>query len=311
MITYRFSINSIELKGFITKVLNPSMKKLLFNTFKKSRKTFAGHGLGKYTIVQKTSNWLAKQLHPDYVIFNSHKFYLDKHDSIHYSLAEEKFVLHPDISKILTDACGNGNTVIDVGANIGFKTLDYAKCVGQSGKVFAFEPIDENFNLLKKNLTTNNYHNVSCIKKAVADEVKIVVMELSTRIGDHRIIEKNNSKSSTVTVDCITLDSFFDNQLKIDFLKIDAEGFDLHVLQGAKNLIKSNPKIVLQIEFNPYLLHLNDVNPKIFLDYLQSLGFTFLDVENPEKPSSNIDELIKKYDNGIKSNLTDLICIRK
>ena len=151
----------------------------------------------------------------------------------------------------------------------------------------------------------------SDLKKAVADEVKVVVMELSTRIGDHRIIEKNNSKNSTVRIDCTTLDSFFDNHIKIDFLKIDAEGFDLHVLKGAKNLIKSNPNIVLHIEFNPHLLHLNDVNPKIFLDYLQYLGFTFFDVENKERPLSNIDELLKKYDNGIKTNITDLICIRK
>ena len=49
------------------------MKKFMFKTFKKSRKVLSGHGIGKYTIVQKTSNWLGQKLHPDHIIHNGNK----------------------------------------------------------------------------------------------------------------------------------------------------------------------------------------------------------------------------------------------
>jgi len=285
------------------------MKKFIFNTFKKSRKTFAGYGLGKYTVVQKTSNWLAKKLHPDYIIHNGNKFFLDENDSIHYSLGET-IQLPEHISKIITNACAEGNTIVDVGANIGWHTLEYARLVGSSGKVFAFEPVVENFNLLQKNIHTNNYQNISCTQKAISNQIKQVTIELSTRIGDHRIIEEKSSDRPTIKVDAITLDSFFKNENKIDFLKIDAEGYDFFVLQGAEQIIQKNPQLVIFIEFNPYLLNLNNVEPKKLVEFLINLGFTLYDVENSNnvEPSTLSDILM--YDDGDKTHLTNLLCVK-
>ena len=285
------------------------MKPVIFKIFKKSRKVFSGYGIGKYTIIQKTSNWLAKKLHPDYIIHNGNKFFLDKHDSIHYSLAES-VQLPKNISKIISKACAEGNTIVDVGANLGWHTLEYAKLVGDSGKVFAFEPVDENFNLLQKNINENNYKNVTCIQKAVSNEMKQVTMELSTRIGDHRIIDKKISNRPTVEINTIMLDTFLKNEIKIDFLKIDAEGYDFFVLEGAKKIIQENSKIVIFVEFNPYLLHLNKVEPKKLIELLINFGFTLYDVENTNntEPSTILD--ILRYDDGDKNNLTNLLCIR-
>jgi len=286
------------------------MKKFIFNTFKKSRKTFAGYGLGKYTVVQKTSNWLAKKLHPDYIIHNGNKFFLDENDSIHYSLGET-IQLPEHISQIITNACAKGNTIVDVGANIGWHTLEYARLVGSSGKIFAFEPVAENFNLLQKNIHTNNYQNITCTQKAISNQIKQVTIELSTRIGDHRIIEEKSSDRPTINVDAITLDSFFENENKIDFLKIDAEGYDFFVLQGAEQIIQKNPQLVIFIEFNPYLLNLNNVEPKKLVEFLINLGFTLYDVEKPNnvEPSTLSDILM--YDDGDKTHLTNLLCVKR
>ena len=99
--------------------------------------------------------------------------------------------------------------MIDVGANIGWYTLQCAKLVGSKGQVFAFEPVSENFELLKRNVAENNYKNISCVQKAVSNQVKKVTMELSSRIGDHRIIQNTTSQKTTIQVDCTTLDIFF------------------------------------------------------------------------------------------------------
>ena len=286
------------------------MKNFVFKTFKKSRRRLSGHGLGRYSLVQKTSNWLAKTFHPNYIIHNGNKFFLDKDDSIHYSLAEDESSTPNHISKLIHNACAEGNIAVDVGANIGWHTLQYAKLVGSKGKVFAFEPVSENFELLKRNVSENNYKNISCIQKAVSNQVKKATMEISSRIGDHRIIQNKTSEKPTIQVDCTTLDNFFKEKNKVDFLKIDAEGFDFFVLEGAKQIIEKNQNIIIFIEFNPYLLNLNNVEPKKLVDLLVNLGFTLYDVENSNnvEPSTLSDILM--YDDGDKTHLTNLLCVK-
>ena len=65
-----------------------------------------------------------------------------------------------------------GNNVIDIGANIGYFTLLFAKLVGPNGKVFAFEPDPTNFSILKKNIEENNYDNVILSQKAISDKTE-------------------------------------------------------------------------------------------------------------------------------------------
>ena len=291
------------------------MKNFVFKTFKKSRRKLSGYGLGKYTIVQKTSDYLAKRLHPNYIIHNGNKFFLDKDDSAHYSLKNE--VIPDYILKIIHNACAEGNIVVDVGAGIGWYTLQYAKLVGNKGKVFAFEPSRENFELLKRNVSENNYKNISCVQKAVSNQVKQATMELSPRIGGHRIVQNKTSKKTTTfdssglyeLIDYTTLDNFFKERNKIDFLKIVAEGFEFFILEGGKEIIQKNPNIVIFFEFYPYLLNLNNVKPKTLIDFLRSHGFVLYDVQNIRHTPSTISELLK-YDDGMEYHYTNLLCIR-
>ncbi len=83
-----------------------------------------------------------------------------------------------------------GQTVIDVGANIGYyNTLQFAKLVGPTvSRVYAFEPDPDNFALLRKNVAQNGYANVVCIQKAVSDQTsKLKLFRNSQNHGDHRI----------------------------------------------------------------------------------------------------------------------------
>ena len=63
-------------------------------------------------------------------------------------------------TKIVENYVKEGDYVVDLGANIGYYTLIFAKLVGKKGKVFAFEPDKDNFRLLKKNIQTNCYSNI-------------------------------------------------------------------------------------------------------------------------------------------------------
>ena len=73
------------------------------------------------------------------------------------------------MTDVVTKEIQPGDTVLDLGANIGYFTLLFAKLVGNNGIVFAFEPEPQNIALLTKNIKINNYKNVTLVPKAVSN----------------------------------------------------------------------------------------------------------------------------------------------
>ncbi len=108
----------------------------------------------------------------------------------------------PFETQLLKKEIKEGNFVVDVGASIGYYTLLFAKWTGSKGKVFSFEPSQEKFSVLRKNVRVNNYKNVFLVQKYVSNKTT------------------KNSK-----INSISLDDFFgecDNP--INLIKMDIEG---------------------------------------------------------------------------------------
>jgi FkbM family methyltransferase len=139
-----------------------------------------------------------------------------------------------------------GQVVIEVGANIGAHTVPLARHVGPSGLVIAFEPQRILFQMLCANLALNSLPNVYCFNNAVGavhGSVRVPPIDYGTRgnfgalaLGGHEIGEP-------LTV--ITLDGF--TLSRCDFLKVDVEGMEKQVLEGATDLI-ARLKPVLYVE---------------------------------------------------------------
>ena len=143
-----------------------------------------------------------------------------------------------------------GSTVVDIGANIGLHTLRSALLTGEKGKVIAIEPSTWAINKLRRNLELNPELNriIEIRHHALGEKV-----EQSITLGfqsSYRLNGKNEIYSEAV--DVLTLDSIADqNSLKhVDFMKIDVDGHELHILRGAKHLL-SISKPVLVVEFTP------------------------------------------------------------
>jgi FkbM family methyltransferase len=115
--------------------------------------------------------------------------------------------------------------VLDIGANIGYFTLLFARIVGPTGSVYAFEPEPRNFELLSKNVEINSYQNVTLVPKAVSNCRGSGELHLcDTNPGMHSLYSLSKSTRS-VDVDIIRLDDYFANyDGKIRFVKIDIEG---------------------------------------------------------------------------------------
>ncbi len=163
--------------------------------------------------------------------------------------------------------------VFDIGANIGVMTLQFAKLV-PLGKVYAFEPTHYAFSKLKRNLELNPElaERVIAVQSFVSDEVTTepdITAYASWKVDGAAEEESNRvhggSLKSTEGIGAVSLDYFGEkNELKrLDLIKIDTDGHEMEVLQGAKRIIKElNPPIIF--EAGLYIIEGRNLS---FLDY--------------------------------------------
>lgn len=142
---------------------------------------------------------------------------------------------------------------VDVGANVGAYTLQAAKMVGLHGRVIAFEPTSHTCSRLIKNIELNQFSNIKVIEAAAGDsvgETEFIICESdnSNYMSGSLISQRNEVQRVRVKVD--TIDAVLEREgtLRLDWLKIDAEGAEEKVLQGAKQSIRKFwPSILVEI----------------------------------------------------------------
>ncbi|MBA3994176.1 MAG: hypothetical protein C0469_11665 [Cyanobacteria bacterium DS2.3.42] len=166
------------------------------------------------------------------------------------------------IKSILTP----GDTVVDVGANLGWYTVVMARHVGREGRVIAFEPDPRNFELLSRNVKENDFLEQSTLVQTALLERcgKVLLEQCLDNLGDHRIRVRaagefqNNlygeDERQQIEVDANTLDAelakagLADRPLKL--IKIDSQGSEVSIFNGAEKAL-SNSEYVLT-EYWPY-----------------------------------------------------------
>lgn len=182
---------------------------------KKILNPFLGRGIGGFPPVKYLSRLFIFLFNP-FVIEGS-KLYLPL-DEIQMLVNYDK-----EKVKIFKEIVKEGDTVIDVGAHIGYYTMLAAKIVGKEGKVFAFEPEEKNFNLLRKNKECNNYENIVLEKKAVSDRSVISKLYLWKESRYHRLYGAPDTPFEEV--ETVTLDDYFkDYMRKVNLIKIGVPG---------------------------------------------------------------------------------------
>jgi FkbM family methyltransferase len=148
-----------------------------------------------------------------------------------------------------------GDVYIDIGANIGLFTLIAAHRVGKEGHVHAFEPTITSYQRLMANIQLNRFSNVSAHQCALSDKPGQVEMSVSLDGFDGRnsiVTPTGGEEFATELVKTTTLDQFVQEQNlagKINMIKIDVEGWEMHVLMGAKKCLSAADAPMLQVEF--------------------------------------------------------------
>ena len=126
-----------------------------------------------------------------------------------------------------------GDTFVDVGANLGALSLRAATVVGPEGRVHAIEPHPVTFDYLRRNVELNGLRNISMHNTALGAEQGIV--HFTSKLHDD---QNQASTGPGIEVKCTTLDELLGDAVeRVDLLKVDVEGFELFVLQGAARLL--------------------------------------------------------------------------
>ena len=271
--------------------------KILFYFYQKGKNLLGGRGLTKYSFIRKVKNYSHSYLQTDHAEVFGNKLFLNKKGlalSISHYGTYEKLE-----AKIMEEKIKVGNITVDVGANIGLHTLNMARIVGNTGRVFAFEPDPSNFEILEKNVKINNYQNIILEQKAVGDKHGRTTLYQSEHPGRHRIFPLTKQAKGQIQVELTSLDKYFtDSNLanKINFIKIDVEGFEFSVLKGMKNILKNNKKIKILFEN----MQINTIEagftPIKVLNYLTSYDFKLFCLDERTKKLlhvSNNEEILK------------------
>ena len=143
-----------------------------------------------------------------------------------------------------------GSVCIDVGANLGLHTVLLAR---RAAKVLAFEPEQRNYSLLTRNVAANGLRNVTAFNSAVGDREGSCQLRLSAdNFGDHRVCAvASNGEGEHVPMTTIDIASRALPPGSVGLLKVDVQGYEHHVLQGAQETLAKNPDLTLIIEISP------------------------------------------------------------
>jgi FkbM family methyltransferase len=186
---------------------------------------------------------------------------------------------------------GKGDVVLDIGANIGYYALLESKLVGETGLVYAVEPVTSNFQLLKKNIQINNAENIQPFQFAIGaekTEADIYISDKCNWCNLNKDAIRDCIGSQKVSV--MTVDSFLEDKVTPKLIRMDVEGYEYEVLQGMTKTLKED--VMLLVEVHPPLIKDLDA----FFEILEDNGYfaRFAVFENKVRLGKVTDRLMKK-----------------
>jgi FkbM family methyltransferase len=201
--------------------------------------------------VWKAGDWskaLARRVLPSGIQGYLRAYYLTRK-----VLTDDGFV-EPEMAA-LNKIVSAGQVVLDIGANVGFYTKLLSILVGASGRVYSFEPIAANFRILERVVKDGRLANVQTFLAAVdrqSGEQDMVIPDRRDFTGFYQArLAGNDDAGERQHVRVVSLDQMHaDGTIPlVDFIKCDAEGSELGVLQGSVELLKkSHPSLLLEVQ---------------------------------------------------------------
>ncbi|MGY3346691.1 MULTISPECIES: FkbM family methyltransferase [unclassified Bradyrhizobium] len=186
-----------------------------------------------------------------------------------------------------------GDTVLDVGANIGFYTVESAAVVGQGGRVISIEAAPSHAQSLRRNIEINRLQNVSVFEAAVGSSSGMATLKRSNaaNLGMFSLGAIDGVEAHIVkirTIDDILAEA---HVTSLKLIKMDIEGSEYRALLGAKNAIEEYRPSIL-IEINDAALHSCGSSSSQLLALLQDWGYRGWTIgRNSTRPINEVEAL--------------------
>jgi FkbM family methyltransferase len=157
-------------------------------------------------------------------------------DNLSYLLGTNE----PHLQNAIREYVSAGDTVYDIGANVGYVSLSLAKRVAPQGSVIAFEPIPQNIAAFRNNVAINGITNVQLLECAASDHAGEALIRLAENPSTASLVwHRNNSSVTELSIRTVTIDDLVETGelAHPQFVKIDVEGAEASVLLGMRRTL--------------------------------------------------------------------------
>ncbi len=251
--------------------LIPTLKKLFLYALTKLKHFPKELVYSFYKLFKATDSLIIKKIQGSYMLLNLADEGISK-ELLLTGVHEKNSTL------FFKNSIQKGMHVLDIGANIGYYALIASRIIGKTGRIYAFEPSPFNFNILKINMLLNDKASIFDLHNAaIGSKDSVGTFYIYSKRNMSSFVKRKEEKGvkiiGSVDVKVIKLDSFVKNK-KIDYLRMDVEGYEAEILKGMKKLLsrKDKPKGMF-IEIHSELLHSFGTNAEKFVKDLVSYGY--------------------------------------
>lgn len=187
--------------------------------------------------------------------------------TVYYTGTYEKGTIH-----VMTQLLKEGDVFVDAGANIGLMSMVAATCVGPTGMVYAFEPFPLIVDRLKANIRLNHFSNIRIYPVALAAAAgeALLYPDRSLNPGASSLVNRSQG-TEPITIRKEMLDTYFAAGHEITLIKIDVEGYELEVLKGGSQILKSPKAPALIVECSIDRENF-DYNATDLFDYIKGIN---------------------------------------
>jgi FkbM family methyltransferase len=168
----------------------------------------------------------------------------------------------------------SGDTVVEVGCNMGYHSLAICERLGRDGRFFGFEANPELFRLLRWSIDHNDFGGrASLFNHAVTQTQGEVQFTFDPQaVGGGHVLTELRTEPEVITVPGIPLDETLIELGGVSLLRMDVEGFEPMVIRGARRLIERSPDIAIVAEWSVPMMSIR-VDLASFVEELEKAGF--------------------------------------
>lgn len=188
------------------------------------------------------------------------------------------------------EACRGKHAVLDIGAHIGLYALPASKVLAPKGRLYAFEPADTNRQFLMKHIMYNQVSNIEVVSDLVGDEQKrdVPFFETTSVHGMNTVVQESiahknkTSQFRKILKNQIRLDDFCrERGITPEVIKIDVEGGELGVFNGAREVIKNTHPLIFLSVHPSHLQYLGSSAEELY-SLISDLGYRMYGVDGKE-----------------------------